>query len=78
MHGPRKQLPSSRSRLAATLPRRTNVRKQASLSMVDPASNQDPARTSENVKMALSDSQITGPAQPRPKQKLELQDVFPQ
>jgi len=46
---------------------RTNVRKQASLTMVDPESSQDPARSSENVKAALSDSQITGPAFPKPK-----------
>ena len=57
--------------------RRTNVRKQAALSMVDPSLTLDPARTSENVKAALSDSAVTGPAPPVPKEKLRLEHVFP-
>jgi len=51
---------------------RTNVRKQAALSMVDPAMAQDPARTSENVKAALSHSDTTGPANAAPKVKVKL------
>jgi len=56
---------------------RTNVRKQAALSMVDPALAIDPARTSENVKAALADSEVTGPAPPVVKPKLTLENVFP-
>jgi hypothetical protein len=58
-------------------PCRTNVRKQAALSMVDPALSQDPARTSENVKAALADLEVTGPAPPIFKEKLQLRNVFP-
>ncbi len=55
---------------------RTNVRKQASLSMVDPTLSQDPARTSENVKAALSHSQ--GPVTRAPaKTKLDMSNYLP-
>ncbi|KAL1496603.1 hypothetical protein AB1Y20_014207 [Prymnesium parvum] len=56
---------------------RTNVRKQAALSMVDPSLTKDPARTSENVKAALSSAEIMGPVPKASKQKLTLQKVFP-
>jgi len=56
---------------------RTNVRKQAALSVVDPALAVDPARTSENVKAALSSSESTGPAYLPPKSKLGLGDYLP-
>lgn len=56
---------------------RTNVRKQAALSMVAAKSAQDPARTSENVRLALSHSEITGPSTTRAKGKLDLSNCFP-
>jgi len=56
---------------------RTNVKKQASLTMVDPASSVDPARSSENVKAALSHSDVTGPAHGFVKSKLTLKDALP-
>lgn len=60
--------------IAAAL--RTNVRKQASLQMVDAATAVDPARTSENVKAALSHSDITGPAHAHVKSKLTRSHAF--
>lgn len=56
---------------------RTNVRKQAALSMVDPSLTQDPARTSENIKSILTDSEVIGPAPKVYKPKLTLDNVFP-
>jgi hypothetical protein len=58
---------------------RTNVRKQASLSTVDPSTlTQDPARSSENVKAALTYSEhVSGPST-MPKVKLGLSNVYPQ
>ena len=55
---------------------RTNVRKQASLQMVDPTGAVDPARSSENVKAALSHSDITGPAHAYVKPKLTKSHAF--
>jgi len=57
---------------------RTNVRKQASLMVVDPELSQDPARSSENVKAALTHAEETGPAPPRPKGKLRPAHYLPQ
>jgi len=51
--------------IAAAL--RTNVNKQAKLQLLDPMLNQDPARTSENVRAALCHSDTTGPAPAVPK-----------
>jgi len=56
---------------------RTNVRKQAMLTVVDPALNQDPARTSENVRAALSHSETTGPAGYVSKQLLAPKHYIP-
>ena len=56
---------------------RTNVKKQASLTMVAPGDAVDPARSSENVKAALSHSDITGPAHAYVKPKLTLRDALP-
>ena len=57
---------------------RTNVRKMAALSMVEATEGaQDPARTSENVRLALSSSDITGPAPPAIKLKLTAKNSFP-
>lgn len=56
---------------------RTNVRKAAALTMVDPFANQDPARTSENVRMALEHSCITGDVELPPKPKVTVNNVFP-
>eukprot|EP00325_Prymnesiales_sp_UTEX-LB-985_P006667 CAMPEP_0174701118 /NCGR_PEP_ID=MMETSP1094-20130205/5859_1 /TAXON_ID=156173 /ORGANISM="Chrysochromulina brevifilum, Strain UTEX LB 985" /LENGTH=216 /DNA_ID=CAMNT_0015898717 /DNA_START=32 /DNA_END=682 /DNA_ORIENTATION=+ len=55
--------------IAAAL--RTNVRKQASLSIPPLDKVQDPARTSENVRAALAHSEITGPAILPPKSKVD-------
>jgi len=55
--------------IAAAL--RTNVRKQANLSIPPLDKPQDPARTSENVRAALAHSEITGPAAIPPKSKLD-------
>ena len=58
---------------------RTNVRKQASLSMIDPSDiEQDPARTSENVKAALTFNENQVGAYSAPKEKLALHNVFPE
>ena len=57
---------------------RTNVRKQASLTVPPIDKPQDPARTSENVKAALSHSEITGAALQHPKQKIAPSVYFPQ
>lgn len=56
---------------------RTNVRKMASLSVADPNSAPDPARTSENVRAALSHSDVTGPAFVPPKPKVKLSNAMP-
>ena len=57
---------------------RTNVRKMAALSTVDPSTMQpDPARSSENVKAALSCSDVTGPAGPVKLKQLASHNVFP-
>ena len=56
---------------------RTNVRKQASLTMVDPGAAVDPARSSENVKAALTHSDDNPMAPPQPKTKLTLANVLP-
>jgi len=56
---------------------RTNVRKSAQLAAPPLDKPQDPARTSENVRAALSDSSVTGAAPTRPKQKLTARDAFP-
>ena len=50
---------------------RTNVRKQASLSVPPLDKPQDPARTSENVRAALSHSEITGPTPKHAKSKID-------
>jgi len=55
--------------IAAAL--RTNVRKQANLSIPALDKPQDPARTSENVRAALSHSEITGPVLLPPKAKID-------
>lgn len=61
--------------IAAAL--RTNVRKQKSL-MAPPLNKpQDPARTSENVRAALSDSSITGPVPTRKKMPVDLACAWP-
>lgn len=57
---------------------RTNVRKQASLSMVDPSEMfVDPARSSANVKAALTFAEEGAVYPARPKQKLALDNVYP-
>ena len=56
---------------------RTNVRKQAAMVMTDPKLVADPARTSENVRMALSHSEITGPAGQAPRLKISPDAYFP-
>ena len=56
---------------------RTNVKKQAKLMVVDPALNQDPARTSENVKAALSHSDTTGPNPAVPKTRIAPKNYQP-
>jgi len=54
---------------------RTNVRKMANLAV--PTGAVDPARTSENVKMALQCSDVTGPAVPMGKSKLTAANALP-
>ena len=56
---------------------RTNVKKQAEMSLVETDKEPDPARTSENVRLALSFSEMTGPAPPRPKKRLEMSAYLP-
>jgi len=56
---------------------RTNVRKMASLSVVDPATSQDPARSSENVRAALLNSDVTGAAAPEPRKKITPGNTLP-
>lgn len=56
---------------------RTNVRKMAAMSTMVPGQAQDPARTSENVKAALTHSDVTGPAYVKPKAKLGLANALP-
>jgi len=56
---------------------RTNVRKAAELSAPPLNKPQDPARTSENVRAALSDSSITGRAPRRWKEKIGPDTYFP-
>ena len=55
---------------------RTNVRKQASLTVPPVDKPQDPARTSENVRAALSHSEVG--VKPPPKAKLDVTVAFPQ
>jgi len=61
--------------IAASL--RTNVRKQASLTIPPLDKPQDPARTSENVRAALAHSEITGPALLPPKPKVDPSSYWP-
>jgi len=56
---------------------RTNVRKAAEMTVPPVDKPQDPARASENVRAALSDSSITGPAPRRSKMPLRFNDVYP-
>ena len=56
---------------------RTNVRKMASLAVVDPTKSVDAARTSENVKAALQCSDVTGPAVVPPKPRVDASNAFP-
>ena len=53
------------------------IKKQAEMSLVETDKEPDPARTSENVRLALSFSEMTGPAPPRPKKRLEMSAYLP-
>ena len=58
---------------------RTTVRKNAAMSMVDPSDFEpDPARSSENVKAALTFNEKAVGLYSAPKEKLALHNVFPQ
>lgn len=54
--------------------RRTNVRKQAAIMMMESGGAPDPARSSENVKAALGEAP---PVPPQVKEKLTFNSVFP-
>ena len=56
---------------------RTNVRKAASLMAPPLDKPSDPARTSENVRAALSDSSVTGMCPPKAKEKIGPSTYFP-